>query len=169
MYLLATGSESPGTYSDAQGRFRIADVAPGRRSLSASHPGYVGAIRSGIEVSPGQVRTESVSLERLAFGADKAIEFAGIGAVIRVDGDRLLVADVLPSGPAEVAGLTGGDLITHINGTPTAGRGLADNIEDIRGVVGTAVHLELMREGEPLVRRVVRGTVRFNPDTPLGR
>ncbi len=161
---LSTGSAGPATYSDRHGKFRIADVADGRRSLEVGHPAYVGKVASGITVAAGQEQTVAIALEPLRFGAAKTIEFAGIGAAIRMDDERLVIQSLLPHGPAEISGLLGGDEITHIDGTLTRGRSLADNIEDIRGVVGTVVRLGLLRGEQSFDRDIVRGTVRFDPD-----
>jgi hypothetical protein len=160
---LSTGSESPATYTDARGGFTINDIAPGRRSLEAQHPAYLGKIISGIEVAPGEQERLDMTLQRLAFGADNAMEFAGVGAVISMQEERLVVQALLPHGPAEVAGLLEGDEISHINGKATRGRSLADNIEDIRGVVGTVVRLGVRRDSSEFERDVVRGQVRFTP------
>jgi len=162
----STGFEGDGAYTDAQGEYRLRDIAAGRRSIAVEHPAYVGKIESAVEFGVGDRRRLDVRLERQTAGAagGRVIEFAGIGAVISMGEAGLSVGNVLEHSPADVAGLVSGDRIVRIDGVESAGRSLAENIEDIRGVVGTSVRLELVRGAERFARDVVRGTVRFRPD-----
>ncbi|WP_428264480.1 carboxypeptidase regulatory-like domain-containing protein [Haliangium sp.] len=163
---LATGSDEPVRYSDRDGRFEIDDVAPGRRSLSVRHPAYVGRIETGLTLAPGGHETVTLELAPVAFGSDETIEFAGIGAVLAMEEQRLVVRGLVPHGPAEVAGLAVDDEVRAIDGAVARGRGFGDNIEAIRGVAGTVVRLEIVRGDQTLTRDVVRGTVRFVADRP---
>ena len=160
---LSTGSASAPVYTDAQGAFVIEDIAAGRRSLVVSHPAYVGRMATGIDILQGGERTVDVQLERLAFGADQTVEFAGIGAALAMANGVLQVRSVIPHGPAEIAGLQEGDDITHIDGYSTGERTMGDNIESIRGVVGTVVRLTVARADDVFVRDVVRASIRFIP------
>jgi hypothetical protein len=164
---LSTGSEGPLEYTDAGGAFAVTDIAPGRRSLSIRHPGYVGKLVTGIEVRGGGETSVAVRLEPVAATADEAIEFAGIGAALSIVDRRLIVRDLVPHGPAEVAGLQRGDEVYTIDGVATEGLPFGDAIEAIRGVAGTVVRLGIHRGDTTLVRDVVRATVRFQPGQPL--
>lgn len=160
---VSTGTESPVLYTDERGAFKIDDVAPGRRSLHAEHPGYISRLETGVEVGLGGLQTVNLALDRLAFGADPLVEFAGIGAVLAMEDGGLFVRATLPHAPAEVAGLLPGDEVTHLDGQPTRGRSMGENIEGIRGVVGTVVRLTVQRGDTQIVRDVVRASVRFRP------
>lgn len=160
---LSTGSASPMTYTDASGGFAIADIAPGRRSLEVSHPAYVGRVEPGIELAAGGHEQVDVTLEPVPLGSDRTIEIAGIGAILQMDGERLMVQDLVPHGPAEVAGVLPGDEVFAIDGEATGGRGFGDCIEAIRGVAGTVVRLGLHRGDDEHDLDVVRGTVRVQP------
>ena len=48
-------------------------------------------------------------------------QFAGIGASVEQKGDQILIAGVLPTTPAEKAGLKAGDVITAVDGQSTKG------------------------------------------------
>lgn len=160
---LSTGSEHPTVYTDAGGQFTIPDIAVGRRSLEVEHPAYVGRIATGIEVALGPPRTVDIALERLPFGSDRKVEFAGIGAVLAMDDGILRVQQVLRNGPSEVAGLQAGDGITHTDGVPTGDRSMAENIESIRGVVGTVVRVTVERGQQRFMRDIVRASIRMTP------
>jgi serine protease Do len=82
------------------------------------------------------------------------------------DKDGLLIAEVVPGGGAERAGLKSGDVITELNGRPVGAMG------DFRNAVanmmpGTKVELKIFRNGEP--KNVSVTLVERGPDgTPLG-
>ncbi len=88
--------------------------------------------------------------------------YSGTGIRTRVltgaDGAKWpYIADVLPHGPADVAGVRAFDRIVRINGTPTANLPPADIDVMLRGR-GTVV-LEIIRLGHPLTRTVTRSTI----------
>jgi len=79
-------------------------------------------------------------------------KFGGIGAIVSVEpsGARARVESVIPSSPAERAGLQAADEIVAIDGTPLAGKS-ADQIRTmLRGKIGTTVRLAVDRAGSPL-------------------
>ncbi|GAB4525854.1 MAG: hypothetical protein Tsb0020_43790 [Haliangiales bacterium] len=166
MARLDTGSVNQLAHSDSQGRFRIDDIAPGRRSLTVRHPAYVSRIETGLALVAATHAEVALTLEPVPFGSDETIEFAGIGAVLAMDGELLRVRGVLPRGPAALAGLVDDDAVVAIDGEPTGGRSFGDNIEAVRGVAGTVVRLEVLRGDEQRTFDVVRATVRFRPEEP---
>jgi protocatechuate 3,4-dioxygenase beta subunit len=161
-----TGHEGDAIQTDADGRFALADIAPGRRSVMVEHPAYVSRSEGGIVLAPGEHHRIDVQLTPLAPGdasrpGERPVEFAGIGAGLAVHPDGVVLQMVVPGGPAERAGLTTGDLVVQINGLTVLGRTLGDIVEDIRGVVGTSVRLEVVHGGQHRLVDVVRGNVRF--------
>ncbi len=161
---LSTGSDTAMTYTGDAGQFTISDIAPGRRSLEVRHPSYVGRIQSGIELAVGAPGRVEVTLEPVGMGGDQAIEMAGIGAVLMMLEERLMVQDLVPHGPAAVSGIEPGEEVFSIDGESTRGRSFGDNVEGIRGVVGTVVRLGLRLGERERFLDVVRGNVRFTPD-----
>lgn len=89
---------------------------------------------------------------------------AGIGAELDVDPQThaVRVVDVFPGGPAEVAGLAPGDVITSIDGAPPPATNPADVAAALRGAPGSTVRLGVSRDGaaaEPLSFAIVRRVV----------
>jgi carboxyl-terminal processing protease len=77
-------------------------------------------------------------------------QFAGIGASVQQKGNQIVIASVLPSTPAEKAGLKIGDVITAVDGQSTKGWTADDAVNHIRGKAGTDVRLQLSRNGQTL-------------------
>ena len=72
----------------------------------------------------------------------------GIGIDVVPDPRGLMVVDVFSGSPAATAGLTHGDVITKVGGTPLSGRSstFAQNL--IRGPAGTRIVLTVIRNGK---------------------
>ena len=92
--------------------------------------------------------------------------YVGIGAEVDTTDEELpLVVGVFRDSPADKAGLRAGDVITAVDGRPTAGDSLDDVIARIRGEAGTAVVLTVRPEsgGEEREIRIVRADVQIEP------
>lgn len=85
---------------------------------------------------------------------------SGVAAVIRLQDEVLVIAGVLPDGPAETAGLLAGDEILTIDGTPVAGTSLVEAAELLRGAPFSTVELRVRRDGGmvPVIYQVMRQT-----------
>jgi RNA polymerase sigma factor (sigma-70 family) len=72
-------------------------------------------------------------------------QYGGIGAAVDFDpaNHAPRITQVLPNSSAKQAGLSAGLLLTKINGTPTAGKTLAESVFLTRGRIGTSVVLEV--------------------------
>lgn len=90
-----------------------------------------------------------------------AAPFGGVGidGVPRADG-TIVVRQLVVGGPAHLAGIKAGDIITQVDGTPTAGTDFKFIVERrLRGRAGTPVLILVRRPGNPktlsfkLVRR----------------
>jgi carboxyl-terminal processing protease len=77
-------------------------------------------------------------------------QFAGIGASVQQKGDLILIANILPNTPAEKAGMKAGDVITAVDGQSTKGWSADDAVNHIRGKAGTAVRVQVARNGQTL-------------------
>lgn len=85
--------------------------------------------------------------ENELFVDNLAGSFSGIGAEIsQIDGYPTIVSPLVGS-PAERAGIKPKDIITKIDGVDTSGENFAHAINRIRGTLGVAVKLTIVREG----------------------
>ncbi len=75
-------------------------------------------------------------------------QFAGIGASVQVKADQIVLVGILPGTPAEKAGLKAGDVVTAVDGQSTKGWSADDAVNHIRGKAGTAVKLQVSRNGQ---------------------
>lgn len=87
--------------------------------------------------------------------------YVGIGVTIELtaDGQGIHILKVTADGPAEVAGICAGDIITHVEGASVAELGLDGVREKIRGREGTDVNLTLSRQGKTMQVTVKRESI----------
>jgi len=81
---------------------------------------------------------------------NSATNFGGVGidGVPRADG-QIEVKQLVAGGPAHLAGMRAGDVITHIDGKPTRGSNFREMVDfRLRGRAGTKVLLTVHRPGE---------------------
>ena len=95
-----------------------------------------------------------------AWGAGRAGAFGGVGidGVPRADGS-IVVRQLVLGGPAHLAGIRVGDIITQVDGTKTIGSDFKFIVERrLRGRTGTEVTIRVRRPGNPktLVFRLIR-------------
>ncbi len=82
--------------------------------------------------------------------ANSSRNFGGIGidGVPQADG-QILVRQLVTGGPAHLAGIRIGDIITHVDGKPTRGSDFKQMVDHrLRGREGTRVLITLRRPGE---------------------
>ena len=82
-----------------------------------------------------------------SFQEQMTSSYAGIGVYIGSADEGVLIAGVIDDSPASEAALKRGDIITTIDGTPTAGMKLEDVSQKIRGPVNTDVILTIREDG----------------------
>lgn len=83
--------------------------------------------------------------------SEGAAVFGGVGidGVPRADG-TIVVRQLVAGGPAHVAGIKPGDIITQVDGTPTAGSDFKFIVERrLRGRAGTPILILVRRPGNP--------------------
>lgn len=155
------GSPTAAAFSsitDGAGRFRLTGVPAGRMPIFAWKPGLKAARPTLVEVETGGTATAEV---RVHEGDDEGGQsaFGGIGMTLMPMGGGVGVAWVIEGGPAWEAGVRRGDRIVAIDGTPTTDVGGA--VGKVRGPVGTAVVLSLVRGDVPFRAVALRTEVRF--------
>lgn len=75
-------------------------------------------------------------------------QYGGIGALIRQDGDFVVISEPYEGFPAQKADLRAGDKILKINDTETKGKKTEDISKFLKGQPSSAIKLLIEREGE---------------------
>jgi protocatechuate 3,4-dioxygenase beta subunit len=159
---LETGWAGDRVISDSWGKFRIPDVARGRRSLTVKHGDYDTQMLTGIAVHPVQETPVRVELRRRQ-GPRAAVRFAGIGVIISQRDGKLWVMQTLAGSPAALAGVRVGDQIIAVDGRALREMTMASAIETMRGVEGTPVRLQLGRGEQEVAIDILRAEVTIAP------
>ncbi len=146
--------------SDDQGAFELRGVGAGRFTLSVSARDHHHKLSSGLTLRGDELGPLRIDLDPTAPGEEPKLDLYGIGAVLRPQGDAIIVADIVPDAGAAKAGVARGDQILSVDGVPVTSLGFQGTIEQIRGPEGTAVRLELRRGGSDLKLVAERGRVR---------
>ncbi len=90
-------------------------------------------------------------------------EFSGIGVSIiakATDDDALVIIDVVPGGPAEKAGLKGGDKIVEADGHKFKGLSTDEAVTSLKGKPGTFIFIKIIRSKKPLEFKVMRDIIK---------
>lgn len=87
--------------------------------------------------------------------------FDGIGITFNIPEDTAIVISVIPGGPSQRAGLVPGDRIISVGGDTVAGVNIDQDtlVSKMRGVSGSKVKLEILREGEVVDFEIVRAKI----------
>jgi carboxyl-terminal processing protease len=87
--------------------------------------------------------------------------YGGVGMRVLADRDGIIVLDVLPNSPSSRLDLRAMDLITAVDGRPTAGWEQEEAIDALRGPTGEVVNVTVRRSevANPLEFSIVRGEV----------
>jgi CubicO group peptidase (beta-lactamase class C family) len=93
---------------------------------------------------------------------DLQSEFGGLGIDVAMNDRVLRVNSAFPDMPAAKAGVSSGDVITHLDGEATQGMALNRAIEKMRGPVNTTIRLKIARKGRdvPIEIEIVRALIR---------
>lgn len=81
--------------------------------------------------------------------------YGGIGITAKTQKDKLIINDILLSGPAARAKLRKGDSILAVDGEPVAQHSIEENFSRIRGPFGSQVRLTVLSNGDALPRDVL--------------
>lgn len=88
-------------------------------------------------------------------------QIEGIGAVIQLKDEEVIIVTPLDGSPAEKAGLMPNDKIVEINGTKVSGLKLSEIVAKIKGKKGTEVTLGIERKGKKLSFTIMRDIVKI--------
>ncbi len=89
-------------------------------------------------------------------------EFGGLGIEVSMENGLVKVVSPIDDTPAAHAGLTPGDLITHLDGSPVQGLTLPEAVEKMRGPVNSELTLTVRREGqEPFDVKLTRAIIKI--------
>jgi hypothetical protein len=137
------------TVTEIDGGFELVGITPGRISIEVTAFDHDGRVVSGVEIEAGERRGPiEVELNPVADGQRAKTEITGIGVQIAPVRDALTIADVVPGGGAQAAGIKRGDAIVAVEGVTVVELGFENAIQNIRGEVGTRVDIELRRRGQ---------------------
>lgn len=84
---------------------------------------------------------------------------SGIGAVIGLKNDQVIIASILADNPAQKAGLSAGDIILSVNDQSTTGWTVDKTVSVIRGEAGTTVKLSIKRDNQNKDFTVTRAVI----------
>jgi carboxyl-terminal processing protease len=96
-------------------------------------------------------------LDHLMSGTKGSI--VGVGIMIEMIADSLVIKGTVPGGPAEQSELQAGDRILAVDGKKIKGMPLADVVDMIRGEEGSNVELFVQREADEWTVNVERSVV----------
>lgn len=91
--------------------------------------------------------------------------YVGIGVTIQEDqnGAGFAVTTVTPGGPAALAGIQSGDILTKVEGEDVLTLGRDETVNRVRGEEGTKIRLTFVRDGQEFEVELVRSNI----DTPV--
>jgi carboxyl-terminal processing protease len=96
--------------------------------------------------------------------------FGGIGITVKDEDNEIRVVSVVENSPSAKAGIEADDAILAVDGEPTSGLKLTEVVDRLRGPIGSAVRLKVMRaldsgSREVTLRRalIVPTTVSYEP------
>ena len=91
-------------------------------------------------------------------------KYGGIGSIIQQRDEKVYIANPYEGKPAQRAGILAGDRILSVDGTSTDGQTVSEVSNNLRGVPGTTVVLELEREGieKPFTVEIVREDIHMD-------
>jgi carboxyl-terminal processing protease len=74
--------------------------------------------------------------------------FSGVGISLRQEGKKMVVLSPIEGGPADLAGIDGGDIIAKVDGKPVEGLEIDKVVKLVSGPIGSPVVLTIDRQGK---------------------
>ncbi|MBR2965133.1 MAG: S41 family peptidase [Clostridia bacterium] len=96
--------------------------------------------------------------EHAAYMSDLEGEFAGIGVYVQLDYEEhtVTVIETISDSAAEKAGILAGDLIVKVDGTAATDTDLNTFMDLVKGEIGSAVSITVLRNGEEITYEMER-------------
>ena len=112
-------------------------------------------------LDPHSVYIDAESFKELEI--EQKGEYGGVGLEVVMDAGALRVVTPMDETPAAKAGITTGDLITHVDGEAVAGLNVNQAVNRLRGPVDTKVHVTIVRKDveKPLEIDLVRKVIKL--------
>ena len=85
----------------------------------------------------------------------------GIGVNIYSNSGKIEIFNVIPSTPADFAGIKQGDFIINVNGKDTNGMNVSEVAALVRGPENSVVELTLLRDGKKLTKKIKRKEIKI--------
>lgn len=92
-------------------------------------------------------------------------QYGGIGALIRKEGDYVMITEPYEGNPAQESGIMAGDVILEVDGKSIEGKNSEDVSNLLKGQPGSTVKLTIRRGEKTLNKDLVRKEVKL-PDVP---
>ena len=91
-------------------------------------------------------------------------EFGGLGIQVTLEDGLVKVISPIDDTPAHRAGILADDLITHLNNEPVRGLSLNEAVDKMRGRVGTAIELTIVRKDveQPIKVEITREIIKIS-------
>lgn len=85
----------------------------------------------------------------------------GIGVNIYSKSGKIEIFNVIPSTPADFAGIKQGDIITAVDGKDINGMGVSEVATLVRGPENSLVELTILRNGKKLIKKIKRKEIKI--------
>jgi carboxyl-terminal processing protease len=97
-------------------------------------------------------------------------EYGGIGSIISMNNDKIIIVDPYEGMPAAVAGLQPGDVLLEIDGEKMDGKSTSYASEKLKGQPNTPVKIKIQRTGDAKPKEITfqRKRIHVNPITYYG-
>lgn len=85
----------------------------------------------------------------------------GIGVNIYSNSGKIEIFNIIPSTPADFAGLKQGDIITAVDGKEINGMNISEVAALVRGPENSVVELSILRDGKKLTKKIKRKEIKI--------
>lgn len=101
--------------------------------------------------------------DHIAFRTQNQGNYGGVGMTVGMREDMITVITPFKGNPAALAGVQNGDIISQIDGEPTAVMSLDDAVDLLRGEPGTSVSVTIIRPkvSQPIEITITRDVIRI--------
>ncbi len=146
-------ASSVGTYTDANGRYRMDALPTKRTSIKVTAEGYRELLVGGVNGRSKRARRD-IAMSRQRNDQVPGRELMGIGAVLKKHRGGVAIGDILEGAPASEH-LKKGDVVVKVGKVNARKASLAGVAQAIRGEEGSEVVLWVKRQGRGEAERVV--------------